>query len=99
MSDRAVKSTGGTIKAKNVMRKTKNTLKTVSKVAKELQPYAELAMAGAGVGMNSGCSCGGSFKSMGLQEGRGIQSSLVAPSHPSFNPKPPKSIKRRQIEN
>lgn len=92
---------GGKVKMKNVLRKTKNTVNRAHKVAKELEPYVELATSGAGVGMNGGCPhcgsvSGGSFKAIG---GKGIQSSLVAPSHPSFDPKPPKSIRKRQIEN
>jgi len=90
---------GGKMKMKNVLRKTKNTVKQAYKVAKELEPYIE-ASSGAGVGMNKGCPhCGsvqgGSFKAMG----GGIQSSLISPQHPSFNPAPPKSIRKRQVEN
>ena len=92
---------GGKFKMKNVMRKTKNTVKKIHKVAKELEPYVELATSGAGVGMNGGCPhcgsvSGGSFKAIG---GSGIQSSLIHSYHPSFDPKPPKSIKKRQVEN
>jgi hypothetical protein len=90
------------MKFKNVMRKTKNTVKRVNHVAKELEPFMELA-SGAGVAMNAGCphcgsTKGGSFKAIG-KSGGGIQSSMIGAHHPSFDPKPPKSIKRRQMEN
>lgn len=93
---------GGKMNFKNVVRKTKNTVKRANKVAKELEPYMELATSGAGVGMRGGgcphcgSQSGGSFKAIG---GKGIQSSLIGPNHPSFNPKPPKSMRKKQIEN
>lgn len=41
---------------------------------------------------------GGSFKLHG--SGLGFtQSSMISPQHPSFNPNPPKSIKKRQTDN
>lgn len=90
---------GGKFKLKNAIRKTKNTVNRAQKVAKELQPYADMAMELSGSGMSCphcGNISGGSFKAIG---GQGIQSSLISPSHPSFDPKPPKSIRKRQIEN
>lgn len=90
---------GGSMKVKNVVRKTKNTVKRGVKVTKALEPFLEMGAMAVGAG-NSHCShCGavkgGSFKAMGA----GNLSHLLGPSHPSFDPKPPKSIKKRLIEN
>ena len=41
---------------------------------------------------------GGSFKLHGSGLGT-TQSSMISPQHPSFNPNPPKSIKKRQTDN
>jgi archaellum component FlaC len=41
---------------------------------------------------------GGSFKLHGGSVGY-TQSSMISPHHPSFNPQPPKSIRKRQTEN
>lgn len=86
---------GGKMKMKNVLRKTKNTVNRAHKIAKELEPYVEAATAGAG--MTRGCPhcgsvSGGSFKAIG---GAGMSPLLL----PGFDPKPPKSIKLRQTEN
>lgn len=85
---------GGKVKMKNILRKTKNTVNRAHNVAKELKPYVELATSGAGM---SGCPhcgnvSGGSFKAIG---GKGISPLDL----PGFDPKPPKSIKKRLIEN
>lgn len=92
---------GGKMKAKNVVRKTKNTVKRGVKVAKALEPFLEMGAMAVGAGSSHCSHCGavkgGSFKAMGA--GVGVQSALLGPSHPSFNPKPPKSIKKRLIEN
>lgn len=88
---------GGKFKLKNALRKTKNTVNRAQKVAKELQPYADMAMELSGSGMcphcGSGSVSGGSFKAIG---GGKMMSPLLMPG---FDPKPPKSIKLRQIEN
>jgi hypothetical protein len=86
---------GGKVKVKNVLRKTKNTVNRTHKIAKELEPYVELATSGAGMQgscPHCGSISGGSFKAIG---GKGISPLAL----PGFDPAPPKSIKQRLIEN
>lgn len=106
---------GGKFNLKKAVRKTRNTARKVSKnidryaplvemVAPELAPEIEtVKRVNQGVKRVNGSGNpyilkGGSFKTHGSGLGY-TQSSMISPQHPSFDPKPPKSIRKRQVEN
>jgi hypothetical protein len=106
------KQAGGKVTAKKVVRKARNTIKRVAKIADRaaplvgmINPEAGLAMHGASKAMTGG-SCkhcgmtGGSFvtQGSGVRLGRS-ESSVLAATHNSFIPLKPKPLSRKLREN